>query len=156
MRGGNTSKLSNIFKNDQAKGHVLPEEPCIKVESYFLSGLVNWQHGERHPAVANVGIENSLETALIRDLPIIHALYSIFNWHHLVQVKARVFFQESLTNELDFIIKILNFICTCLIETLIQEWHVLSVEGGLAIPVLEEAIHSSRVNDLITRAKSQG
>ena len=44
--------------------------------------------------------------------------------------------------------------CTLFVQILIQEWHVLSIERSLTIPVLEESKHSSRMNDLVARTES--
>ena len=82
-----SDQLSDVLKDAQTEGHVLPEETGVKIQSnFFAISPLDRNHGEGHPAVADVGVENALEGGSVADLALIHAADALTHGHHLAEV----------------------------------------------------------------------
>lgn len=148
--------MSDILEDAQTEGDIFPEETGVKIQSDLLSvGALDWYHGEWNPAVAYVGVKDSLQARGVTDLALIHAAYAILDGHHLAEVQVRVPLQESGLGCLDLIIEDLNLICAHLVEAFVEQGHILRVEGSFSVPIFEKAVNSAWMDDLVARAQSE-
>ena len=111
-----TNYSTNVFQNDKAKGHVLPEESGIFVQDNSVWLFWIWgNHWEYYSRVPNVRIENPLERRLVTDLAIIHRTNSIFDWKNLRKLKLWEIAKESFFDGLDLVVQELylmsSFLC---------------------------------------------
>lgn len=76
--------IANVLENDEPKWKVLPEKPRVEVELYLT--VTCRDHGEGYSTVAQVGVENSLEAAVVCDLSVVHLTNSFAQGHYLIEV----------------------------------------------------------------------
>ena len=147
---------TNVLQNDQTVGYVLPEEPRVFVQDDLVrfAGVFG-HHREHDTTVANVRIEDPLETALIADLPIVHRANALSDWHHLGQLEIWELLEESALDSLDFVGEDLDFVGSLLRQILVKEWHFTRLESLLTVPVLKVRVNTSRVNNLVRRGQGQ-
>lgn len=145
---------SNIFEDDQAEWHVLPEESRVQIKRDLAwISRVLWHHWEGHSAVADVRVEDSLQIRSVRDLALVHHADALVNWQHLAQVQLRELGNESLFDELDLVAQHLDLVGRIVVQVLVQLRHLARLEGSLAIPISEETDDASRVDDLVRWAQ---
>jgi hypothetical protein len=121
VRGLHVHQLSDIFQDYQAEGDVLPKETGIQIQGDLLAiGAFDGKHGERHAAVADVGVEYSLEGGSVTNLSLVHRADALLHGHNLVEVQLGVTFQQGLFYGLDLVVEILDLISRLLIESFIE------------------------------------
>lgn len=148
------ANATDILQDHQTEGHILPEEASLQVQ-HNLAGVsrISWHHGEGHTAVAEVGVENALEAGLVSDLSLVHGANALSNGQHLGQLQFGEPAHQALLDRLDLIVKELDLSGRRIIQILVELGHLASLEGRFTVPVLEEAVDTTWVNDLVRRAQ---
>lgn len=165
VRRGYADDVTDVFQDDEAVRKIFPEEARIFVQDdldvtgrsvlQVLAG--NRDHGERDSAVAQIRVEDALEVAFVADLAVIHCANALLDGHDLVEIYARVFRQDRGLNGLNFAVESCDFVGALLIETLVEQGHILEFEHRVRLvrELVEEAGDSAGMNDLVARTKRQ-
>ena len=94
----------DVLQDDQAVRDVFPEKSRVFVQHNSIGlAWVLWNHGEHDATVANVGVKNALEAALVADLAIVHSADAVRDVHDLGQLEVRELFQEGAFYRLDLV-----------------------------------------------------
>ena len=94
----------DVLQDDQAVRDVFPEEPRVFVKHNSIGlAMILWNHGEHDATVANVGVEDAFEAALVADLAVVHGADAIRDVHDLGQLEVGELFQEGTFYCLDLV-----------------------------------------------------
>ena len=140
----------NVFQDAEAVGDIFPEKSRVCVQHYAVR--LRWvfrNHGELNPTVADIGVKDSLEAALVADLTLVHGADSLRDWQDLGQFQSGETRQKSRFDCLDFVIKKLDLVCALLSQIFVQKRHFTGFERLLPIPILKVSVDTAWVNDLI-------
>jgi len=149
VRSGDSNQLSDVFQNNASKRHIFPEKARFQVQSNLLPIFVNRDHWKYHVLVTLVRGKYLLEGRGVRDLSLVHKLNALFNGHNHGEVNARILLEERLFYRLDLVVKELNLVRGVIVDLFVEERHLALVEGRLHVPVLEEGVHSSWMDNLV-------
>ena len=88
MRRLDSNDASDVLENDETVGDVFPEETRVFIQdnSVGYRGVLG-DHWELNATVTDVCVKDSLQTALVANLTIVHCADALGDWHNLGKFK---------------------------------------------------------------------